>query len=458
MVSGSGTSPRSALVLAATTLLLLVVVPIAMAGGSGNSAAPKATASASVKKKIAKLSQQLDALKQQVDADRGAPSTPSGRAGGDLAGNYPNPGLGANTVGSGEVIPNSLTGADFDDDSLDPSVVQRRVSDNCPPGESIRAIDASGASVTCETVGGGGNPTGAAGGDLAGSSYPNPEIAPDTVGSPEVAQQSLTQNDLAPDSVGNSEIANDSVGLSELATGSVDQSEIVAGGVSSSEVSDDSLTASDLAPDSVGSSELGTNAVGSPEVLPDSLGAADLAANAVGAIELESDAVDTAAVQNGTLQNADLAAGAVNSTTVANGSLTDSDFDLSTLWQAEYEVLDDPCDPVGLISCGAVTMTIPPGGGSVLLQASGGFVGTSASFDEGSCEIREGTTNLSGTMNFGAETNEHATAARADGFALSAFDTGNAAGDHTWALVCDEINGSVNMRDLKLSAIFFPIP
>ena len=177
--------------------------------------------------------------------------------------------------------------------------------------------------------------------DLAANSVGASEIAAGAVGTSEVADNTLTAADLAADSVGASELANNSVAsaniidstivsadiaantivAADIATDGVGAAEIAAGAVGTSEVANNSLTASDLAADSVGASELANNSVASANIIDSTIVSADIAANTITAADIAAGAVGTSEVANNTLTAADLAANSVDSSELVNGSV-----------------------------------------------------------------------------------------------------------------------------------------
>lgn len=170
------------------------------------------------------------------DVGPGGEGAPSGPAGGDLTGTYPNPTLAAGSVAGGPggvVQDNSLTGADISEPSLDFATVQRRLSSGCSSGHAISSISQAGVP-TC--VGLGGPPSGPAGGDLTGS-YPNPALATGAVaGGPggEIQDGTVTKEDVKNGSLTGADIEDNTINADDVF------------GLGSADITDNSLTGADI--------------------------------------------------------------------------------------------------------------------------------------------------------------------------------------------------------------------
>ena len=108
--------------------------------------------------------------------------------------------------------------------------------------------------------------TSTAGGDLTGA-FDNLQIAPGTVGTTEIADNSIGADDLAPNSVG----------TAELTDGSVTTAKIADNAVSTAKISDASITTAKLANNAVNTPNIADNAVTSTKINSGAVGTDQLA-------------------------------------------------------------------------------------------------------------------------------------------------------------------------------------
>ncbi|MCB0378411.1 MAG: tail fiber domain-containing protein, partial [Bdellovibrionales bacterium] len=181
--------------------------------------------------------------------------------------------LAAGSVGSSEVIDNSLTASDLAANSVG----------------------------TSEIVNGSVTST-----DIANGTIATADIAANAITSALIAADTIVAADIATNGVGAAEIAADAVGSSEIATDAVGAAEIAAGAVGTSEIANGSVTSTDIANGTIATADIAANAITTALIAADTIVAADIATNGVGAAEIAAGAVGTSEIANGTVAVADL--------------------------------------------------------------------------------------------------------------------------------------------------------